>query len=77
MQVIEETESQIKVRLHSIGMFKADTFRTKKLGKGVSIIIAKNRVTDKFQVQAYRFDKENWTMVKVREFLKEHNIQHS
>ena len=77
MPGFEETENEIRYRVKEPSAFQEDSFRRKELEgvSGVSIVIAKPKSSDKTEVQAYRFDKDTWTMEKAKEWIAEHKPQ--
>lgn len=50
-------------------------FARKKIGDGISIIIGWTE-EGKSEVQAYRFDKDKWTLEQIKNWLKEHKIDY-
>jgi len=75
----EETENEIRFRVRDPDDFRSDTFRRKKVSgiEGVSLILAKLKPDnvpeghdpDAMVVQAYRFDKDNWTMAEAKAWI--------
>lgn len=63
-------------RVASPGSFVEGSFRRKKIASGVSIIIAKRKLSGAMEVQAYRFDTEKFTAAEAREWLKEHKVDY-
>lgn len=74
----EETENEIRHRVKEPSLFDPESFRTKELTGGISIIIGKlkNPPAGKegsMVVQSYRFKKgEGWTMAKAKEWVTQH-----
>lgn len=76
---IEETENEIRARIKSPELFIPETFRTKELPNGISIIIGKLKNPPEGQegsmvVQSYRFKKPEWTFEKAKQWLEKHNL---
>lgn len=56
--------------------FEKDSFRYKNVAPGIDIIIGKLRGKSKMTAQAYRFDKEKFTIQEAKAWLKEHDINY-
>lgn len=61
------------VRIENPG--KYEKFVRKKIADGISIIIGWTK-DGKSEVQAYRFDKDKWTIEQVKDWIKEHKIKY-
>ena len=83
MPQIESTENQFRYRVKDPDLFKEDSFKTKELKGGVSIIIGRLKKPPKGQegsavVQSYRFDKKKFkTKEQVASWVKRHNLKSS
>jgi HK97 family phage prohead protease len=56
--------------------FIEDSFRTKEIAPGVTIIMGKlKNGDDKMVVQTYRFDKDKFTVAEAKKWLKDHDIK--
>lgn len=74
----EETENQVRHRVENPDNFDPDTYRTKDIGKGISLVLGKlknkNSKDDPMVTQSVRFDmndkKEKWTSKKAKEWIK-------
>jgi hypothetical protein len=69
-------------RLHAPGTFRPSTFRSKSIGKGIRIILAKRkgaprgkRVADPTVVQAFRFSNALYTPGQARAWLAKHHVR--
>ncbi|MEW6613932.1 MAG: hypothetical protein AB1401_00450 [Thermodesulfobacteriota bacterium] len=65
-------------RIEDPSNFKKDSFRTKEIAPGVTIIIAK-RTGDKngsMITQAYRFDKTKFTVKQAKDWLKKYKVKY-
>jgi hypothetical protein len=69
-------------RLHAPGSFRPSTFRSKAIGKGIRIILAKRkgaprgkRVADPTVVQAFRFSNALYTPGQARAWLAKHHVR--
>lgn len=78
---IEETENEIRVRVRPVSEFDENSLRRVAIAEsqGIFAIMGcpknhykKGKCQVGMKLQAYRFDKEKWTMEKVKEWLKEH-----
>ncbi|HOV76308.1 MAG TPA: DNA adenine methylase, partial [Candidatus Hydrogenedentes bacterium] len=78
--VWDETENEIRYRVRDPKDFVPESFRTKQLKDGVSIIVGKLKgvESDTMVLQAYRFAKKSeenpdgWTLDKAKEWVKKH-----
>lgn len=78
----EEKGSEIRYRVRDPGDFRSDTFRSKDMPgvKGVRMILArlkkdkvpKGHDPEALVLQALRFDKEQWTMERAKEWVAAH-----
>ena len=68
----DETENELRFRVRDPKEFKPDTFRTKKLKDGISIIVGipKDSETESMVLQSYRFSKDNWDMDKAKRWME-------
>ena len=62
-------------RVRDPRFFIKDSFATKVIGNGISIILGKLIGSDAMVVQAYRFNKAKWTAEAARSWLRKHNIK--
>lgn len=51
-------------------------FATKQITLGVNIILQRPKSGGSMEVQAYRFDKENFTAEEAKDWLKKHDIRY-
>ena len=56
--------------------FQKDSFRTKEITVGITVIIGKLIGENKMTVQAYRFDAKIFTASQAKAWLKEHKIKY-
>jgi hypothetical protein len=76
----DETENEIRYRVRDPKDFVPESFRTKQLKDGISIIVGKLKgaKSDSMVLQAYRFEKKSdenpdgWTLDKAKEWVKQH-----
>lgn len=54
--------------------FEKNSFRTKEVAPGVSIIVGKKTGSNSMSVQAYRFDAAKFSFEQVKTWLKKHEI---
>jgi hypothetical protein len=66
--------NQHSARIKSPSLFMKDSFKTKSIAPGVSIIIGKMMGSDHMTTQAYRFDRFKFTPEQAKAWLKEHSI---
>lgn len=52
-----------------------ETCRTKIIDSGVSMIICKKKASKDWEVQAYRFNKENFTVEEAKKWLEDHDVK--
>lgn len=79
----DETENQWRARIRNPEDFREDTFRTKDLEgiQGIQIIVGRLKPDnvqrgadpESMVVQAYRFDKKNWTKESAEDWMTENN----
>lgn len=62
-------------RLKSPRAFQKRTFRSKPIGKGIRLIVAKKCRTCSMEAQAVRFDVCRYTPAKARAWLKKHKMR--
>lgn len=72
--VVNPFASEHAARVEDPATFKKDTFRRKKITKGVTVILAKRPGSDSMVVQSYRFDAKVFTPAEAREWLKKHKV---
>jgi hypothetical protein len=70
-------QNQHAARVKSPSLFVEDSFRTKKVADGVSIIIGKLKSDPKGSTvtQAYRFDVSKFSAKEARKWLKDHDVK--
>jgi len=51
-----------------------DELRRKELAPGISILLGKRKGTEKWDIQAYRFDKEKFSPEQAQKWLDEHKV---
>lgn len=64
-------------RVKSPKLFKDGTLRWKKLGKGISVIVGKLKKGDgkTMVIQAYRFDKKQYSKESAKKWLKKKGVK--
>jgi hypothetical protein len=72
--VVNPFTTEHAARVEDPGTFKKDTFRRKKITKGVTVILAKRPGSDSMVVQSYRFDAKVFTPAEARAWLKAHKV---
>lgn len=55
--------------------FEKDSFRSKEIAPGITIIVGKMMGSDSMVAQSYRFDAEKFTPDQAKEWLKEHHVE--
>jgi hypothetical protein len=71
MPGLEEGPEVFRYRVADPGKF--DRFRVKELGKGVKITLGKVKSSDRWEIQNYMFEKEQFkTAEQVRKWLDTH-----
>jgi hypothetical protein len=68
---IDEKENQFRVRVKDPSSFQQDTFKTKEIKPGLSIIVGRPVGSSKTQVQSFRFDKDKFSKKEVLKFIKD------
>lgn len=70
----EETENQIRYRVHDPEGFEEGGFRTITPNgtEGIQFVIGRRKGEDTTTVQSVRFDKDNWTMARARQWIEAH-----
>lgn len=63
-------------RIRNPNDFEPDSFRSKRIAKGIRIILGKLKGSDKMTAQAYRFDASQYTEEEAKKWLKEHGIKY-
>jgi len=66
----EQTENEIRYRIREPDQF--DKFRSKDLTSGVRAIFGRKKGSDKWEIQAIRFDKNKFTIEQARTWINEH-----
>jgi hypothetical protein len=72
MPGLEETENEFRWRLQEPSLFKPDSFRSKEITAGVSLIMGKKEGSDTMEAQALRFDKSKFNKEEARKWIEEH-----
>lgn len=67
--------NQHAVRVEDPGTFIKESFRTKEISPGISLILGKKSEGGSMETQAYRFDSDKFTEEQVKDWLKEHDIK--
>lgn len=62
-------------RIKSPRSFQKRTFRSKSIGKGIRLIVAKKCSRCSMETQAVRFDVCRFTAAKARAWLKKHKMR--
>ena len=85
-EIIDQEKEKMGFKTDKIGSFedypneirhrisdpdKYSEFRRKEITNGVSIILGKLKNDDKWETQAYRFDKEKFTMEQARKWIQD------
>jgi hypothetical protein len=79
---LDVTKHELRYRVHSPAKFNPDSFRRKRITNGVSIVIAcpeheysRTKKTCKVgtQVQAFRFNREQFTSTKAVKWIQKHS----
>lgn len=68
--------SEHAARILDPDKFQQDSFRRKNIAPGIDIIIGKLKGEDKMTVQAYRFDREKFSVDEAKKRLKEHKVDY-
>jgi len=69
--------NQHSARVREPGDFSPNSFRTKDLAPGVSVILGKLKGGDgAMTAQAYRFDRGKFTAAEARKWLSDHGVKH-
>jgi len=63
-------------RVKNPNLFEKDSFRRKNIADGVDIIVGKIKGESKLTTQAYRFNKDNFTVAEAKKWLKDHDIKY-
>lgn len=71
-------ENYWSARVKNPKLFKEDSFRWKKLGKGISALMGKLKNDgDTMVIQAYRFDKSKYSKAEAKKWLKKEGIKYT
>lgn len=71
---LDITENEIRFRVQNPDKFSK--FRYKEITEGVSIVVGKLKDTDKWETQAYRFNRETFSPSEATEWLNKHDIKY-
>ena len=66
--------NQHAARIADPDSFIKDSFRTKEIAPGITLILGKKTGGGSMETQAYRFDKDTFTEEEARKWLKDHDI---
>ena len=75
MSKIESLKTEYAVRIIAPDKFKKSSFRSKRISPNVRIIIGRLKGKTISTVQAYRFNKEKFSLEKVKSWLKKHKVE--
>jgi hypothetical protein len=64
--------NQHAARMRNPGDFQADSFRSKEMAPGVTMVMGKLKGEDTMTGQAMRFDKDKFTAAEAKTWMKEH-----
>ena len=64
------------VRVRSPQSFEKGSFRSKQIKKGLRIILGKLKTSGKMITQAYRFNKDIYSLQDVKDFVKKNKIKY-
>ena len=53
-----------------------NSFRTKEIAPGITLILGKRKGSDSMETQAYRFDKDKFTAEEAKKWLKDHDVKY-
>jgi regulator of replication initiation timing len=67
--------NQHAARIVDPDSFIKDSFRTKEIAPGITLILGKKTEGGPMETQAYRFDKDKFTEQEARDWLKSHDLK--
>jgi hypothetical protein len=70
MPGFEETENEIRYRVRDPGQF--DDYGRKEIAPGVALLLGHNKQSGEWEVQAIRFDKQNFTLAQAEAWVRDH-----
>lgn len=73
----EQTDTEIKHRIKDPELFAPESFKTKEIGDGISLILGKLKSNPEGPMisQAIRFNKEKWDEEKAMTWIKDHEAK--
>ncbi len=71
---LDITENEIRFRVQPPDRF--EKFRYKEITEGVSIVVGKLKDSDKWETQAYRFNKEKYSPSEAVGWLNKHDVKY-
>jgi len=59
-------------RMKSPDLFDKESFKIKKLNNGIMLVLARPKSGGSFEVQSYRFNKDNFSYIEAKEWMNKH-----
>jgi hypothetical protein len=63
-------------RVRDPSQFEKDSFRTKAIAAGVTIIMGRLKGESTMTTQTYRFDKDDFTVAEAKKWLKDNDVKY-
>lgn len=72
MPGLDETENTFRWRLQDPDLFDPDSFRTKNISTGISLVLGKKKGKTTMEAQSLMFDKSKFNKEQARQWIKDH-----